>query len=215
MIASDEGKAGGGSAPLRPKSFQASQQLPHKLYAPLRTGYEWGHMTVVGVAWYREDQYALLRALATDTDSMADTYEQWHTGVNKTMDDLREQGIDARRVDVDIRELTAWCAERRMPLDGKARSTYAAEKLQSDMSALQFSVEKPAKISWRVAVSYFIHRIIDFLRTLWPRRSRRGRDNPGLEGAGRLVPVKPTPPHHLVAARGLPPSERTYLYPKD
>ena len=89
-------------------------------------------MIVVGIAWYREDQYELLRALATDTDSMAETYERWHAGVIKTMDDLRQQGIDARRVDVDIRDLAAWCAERGMPLDGKSRSMYSAEKVKSE-----------------------------------------------------------------------------------
>lgn len=63
---------------------------------------------------------------------MADTYEQWEAGVSKTMDDLHQQGVDARRVDVDIRDLAAWCAERGMPLDGKSRSTYAAEKVKAD-----------------------------------------------------------------------------------
>jgi hypothetical protein len=87
---------------------------------------------VVGIAWYREDQYALLRALAVDTDSMAHTYEEWLTGVTKTMEDLRQQGIIGRRVDVDVKDLAAWCERQDRRLDGAARSAYAAEKVRDD-----------------------------------------------------------------------------------
>ena len=87
---------------------------------------------IVGIAWYRPEQYGLLRALAADTDSMGRTYEEWLAGVTRTMEDLRQRGVVARRVDVEVGELAAWCEQRGRPLDGKARSTYAAEKLKSD-----------------------------------------------------------------------------------
>lgn len=84
----------------------------------------------VGIAWYRADQYSLLRALSVDPDSMADSYEQWLAGVTRTMNDLHERGITVRRVDVDVKELAAWCQERGKCLDGAARSAYAAEKVR-------------------------------------------------------------------------------------
>lgn len=84
---------------------------------------------VVGVAWYRADQYSLLRALAADPDSMAETYDEWLARVNRTMDDLCRQGLIARKVDIDVQELAAWCHERGKPLDGAARAAYAAEKV--------------------------------------------------------------------------------------
>ena len=74
--------------------------------------------------------------------------------------------------------------------------------------------EQNAKISWRRTIGRLFRVMVRFLRDLWPRRSRPNGDNPGLEGAGRLVPRKPTPPRHLVAAKGLPPSEKTYLFQK-
>ena len=85
---------------------------------------------LIGIAWYRPDQYALLRALAVDSDSMADTYEQWLAGVTKTIDDLRQRGVVARKVNVDINDLVAWCQQRKKPLNGAARSEYVTEKLQ-------------------------------------------------------------------------------------
>jgi len=33
--------------------------------------------------------------------------------------------------------------------------------------------------------------------------------------AGKPVPVKPSPRHHLIAAKDLPPSEKTHCFPKD
>ena len=87
---------------------------------------------IVGIAWYRPEQYGLLRALSSDADSMASTYKEWLAGVTKTMDDLRQRGIVARRVDVEVKELAAWCQQRGRPLDGEARSTYAAENLKSE-----------------------------------------------------------------------------------
>jgi hypothetical protein len=86
---------------------------------------------IVGIAWYRPEQYELLRALASDADSMANTYEEWLAGVTKTMAELRQRGIVARRVDVEVRELAAWCEQHGRPLDGKARSIYAAENVKS------------------------------------------------------------------------------------
>jgi len=83
------------------------------------------------------------------------------------------------------------------------------------MSAQSFSLIKPTQIAWRRSISQVIRVVVRFFRRLWPRRFRPGDDSPGLEGAGRLVPRKPTPPHHLVAAKALPPSDRTYLFAKD
>ena len=57
---------------------------------------------IAGIAWYRRDGYALLRGLASDTDSMAATYEEWLVEATKLLADLQEQGRTARRVDVEV-----------------------------------------------------------------------------------------------------------------
>jgi len=43
----------------------------------------------------------------------------------------------------------------------------------------------------------------------------RGPDASGLVGAGKLAPIKPQPPHHLVAMKDLPPGDRTNSVPRD
>jgi hypothetical protein len=58
--------------------------------------------------------------------------EEWLSGVSKTMNELRQSGVTARRVDVDVKELADWCRERGRPLDGEARSMYAVEQIESE-----------------------------------------------------------------------------------
>ncbi len=87
---------------------------------------------VVGIAWYRPEQYGLLRALSTDTDAMEKPCEEWLAGVNRTVDELRRIGVGAQRVDVEIKELVAWCQQRGVPLDGQARAQFAADSLRLD-----------------------------------------------------------------------------------
>lgn len=86
---------------------------------------------VVGVAWYRPEQYGLLLALSTDSDKMEKTYDDWHRGVTKLMQDLQQRGVSARKIDVDVRELSAWCEQRGRSLDGAARAEFATEKLSA------------------------------------------------------------------------------------
>lgn len=84
---------------------------------------------VMGFAWYRPDQWSLLRSLSVDSDKLEETYEQWLAFANKTVDDLRCQGISVQKMDVDVRELSVWCKKHGCPLDGDARAAYVSEKM--------------------------------------------------------------------------------------
>ena len=84
---------------------------------------------VLGLAWYRPEQWSLLRSLAVDSDKLEETYDEWLAVANKGLDDLRCKGISARKVDVDVRELSVWCKSRGCPFDAEARAGYVSEKL--------------------------------------------------------------------------------------
>lgn len=83
----------------------------------------------VGFAWYRPEQWQLLRSLAADRDHLEETYDQWLTFATKTIENLRCQGISAEKVDLDVHELSAWCNQHECPLDADARAAYVSEKL--------------------------------------------------------------------------------------
>jgi len=84
---------------------------------------------IAGIAWYRREEYGLLRTLASDADSMAATYDEWLAAGTKLIAELEKQGIVARKVDVEVRELAAWCERQGRPLDGAARSEFVTHKV--------------------------------------------------------------------------------------
>jgi hypothetical protein len=79
------------------------------------------------------------------------------------------------------------------------------------MNALQFPFVRRA---WLFDFKLFVAGLILFVRRLFKRRRRwgSGGENPGLSFAGKPAPVRPTPTHHLVAAKELPPSDKTQSY---
>jgi hypothetical protein len=85
---------------------------------------------VLGVAWFRPDQWQLLRSVAADTDILEPTHAEWEKLARKTIKELATQGILARKVDVDVERLQAWCVAQKRPLDASARAAYATERLR-------------------------------------------------------------------------------------
>ena len=85
---------------------------------------------VLGVAWFRPDQWELLRSVSVDADVLESTHAEWEKLARRTIRDLAQQGILARRVDVEVERLQAWCAEQQRPLDASARAAYASERLR-------------------------------------------------------------------------------------
>jgi len=84
---------------------------------------------VAGIAWFRADQWQLLRSLSADVDELEETYEEWVAIAEKAIEDLARQGVFARKVDVDVNELQRWCSAQKRPLDSSARAQYAAAHL--------------------------------------------------------------------------------------
>ena len=85
---------------------------------------------VLGIAWFRPDQWELLRSLASDADVLEATHAEWEKLAKKTIKDLARQGILARKVDIDVNRLQAWCVTEQRPLDASARAVYATERLR-------------------------------------------------------------------------------------
>lgn len=84
---------------------------------------------ITGIAWFRSDQWEMLRTLATDADILEETYERWVAIAKKTIRDFEREGVTARKVPIDVNELKEWCAVQQCPLDASARAAYARVKL--------------------------------------------------------------------------------------
>ena len=92
---------------------------------------------MIGVAWYRINQWQRLRAVSIDADNLEDTYEEWLREAEQKVAEFGALGLRVEKVDVDVEQLIAWCNERGLKLDGGARSMYVTERLcQRDESLL-------------------------------------------------------------------------------
>lgn len=85
---------------------------------------------VSGVAWYRREQWALLKSVAADAGDLEDSYDEWLEFAERYLKDVWDTGIDIFKVEVDVDELVRWCQEQNRPVDGAARSEFVTAKLK-------------------------------------------------------------------------------------
>lgn len=83
----------------------------------------------IGIAWYRPEQWTMLRALASDPEVLEKTYAEWLIFATKKIEELRKRGLLVRKIDVDVQELAAWCQSRDRVLNGEARAKFVTEKM--------------------------------------------------------------------------------------
>ncbi|HEV3202619.1 MAG TPA: hypothetical protein VGZ73_32220 [Bryobacteraceae bacterium] len=81
----------------------------------------------VGMVWYRREDYARLKQMFPDGDSLPDTFEDWCEKSREVCGVLRSEGIVLRKVYLDPETFPAWCEARGLQMDAQARTKYAME----------------------------------------------------------------------------------------
>lgn len=84
----------------------------------------------IAIAWYQKDEWEKMKALSVDPDDLDDDYESWKINANTLIATLRESGVIAQKVSVKADRLLQWCQQQGKPLNGEARSGYAAFLLE-------------------------------------------------------------------------------------
>jgi len=87
---------------------------------------------VMGVAWYRPEQWARLRQVSSDVDELEETHEEWLRTAERTLGELTRHEMKIRKVDVDVEELVLWCEGEGRAVDASARADFVTGKLQSE-----------------------------------------------------------------------------------
>ena len=87
---------------------------------------------VLGVTWYTPEEFFKMKRTAIDGDNFEDTYEEWRQVAEKTMNDLKRQGINPRKVYVKTEEFRWWCEKNNLDTNGPSRTRYVAENLKSE-----------------------------------------------------------------------------------
>jgi len=81
------------------------------------------------MAWYRPDQWTLLRAVSTDREELEETYEEWLGAASRQVRELQARGLQVRKIDVEVAALVRWCNSQGRAVDGEARAEYAGHGL--------------------------------------------------------------------------------------
>lgn len=100
---------------------------------------------VLGVAWYRQEQWQLLRSVSEDRDRLEATYEAWLRQAEETLADMKSNGLNVRKVEVDVNELAEWCSSRAVPVNSQSRSDFVADKTRTAASSRDPSAGFPSR----------------------------------------------------------------------
>src|SRR5690349_8766442 len=84
----------------------------------------------IGVAWYRPEEWETLRNGSTDKDQLEETHAQWLKEAERVVKQLRQQGLQIIKIDVEVADQMLWCESQKIPLNAEARSNYTAFKVQ-------------------------------------------------------------------------------------
>jgi len=89
---------------------------------------------VIGMAWYRPEQWHRLRQGSADVEDLEEFYYEWLSIASARFQELRQLGLDIRKVDVDVEDLLEWCKGQGRRVDSEARALYVAEKIEQLLS---------------------------------------------------------------------------------
>lgn len=84
-------------------------------------------VSVVGIPWYREEDFVALRALFADGEKLHKTYGEWLAAALRLEEGFKERGMLSIRALIVPKEFRAWCDARELPLNAHARGEYASE----------------------------------------------------------------------------------------
>jgi hypothetical protein len=81
---------------------------------------------VVGIAWFREDDYPALLKIFEDADKLVPTWNQWIKLAEKAEKRLKDEGHMTERVYIDPDTFPDWCRKEGLSIGSHARNKFAA-----------------------------------------------------------------------------------------
>jgi len=87
-------------------------------------------VTVMGVTWYRRDQWDRLLEISSDRAELEDTYDEWKAVAEENLGNLAQHGYKLSKVEIDVEELLIWCNSQNRAVDGDARTEFTVMKLR-------------------------------------------------------------------------------------
>ena len=85
---------------------------------------------IMGVSWYRADQWDRLREISADKATFDTPYETALVEWEKQVQHLEAQGIRPIKVEVDVEELLTWCTTQGLPVTPETRTKFMMNTLR-------------------------------------------------------------------------------------
>lgn len=80
---------------------------------------------IVGLPWYKAENFLQLRSLFDDSSLIQSTYAEWMKSAEVITGRFHREGRKTVRIDMDLVEFPRWCAEKGIRLNGASRCAYA------------------------------------------------------------------------------------------
>jgi len=85
---------------------------------------------VMGVTWYRPEQWELLKEVVEDKENFNKAYEKSRLESEMKIKRLEAQGIYPVEVEVDVEEMIAWCSSQGLSVNPENRTKFMMTKLK-------------------------------------------------------------------------------------
>ena len=82
---------------------------------------------VIGIGFYRREQWPLLLETSVDAQILGKTYDEWLDVVDSSIEKIRAYGIEPELIEVDVNELLAFCEKYDLKNNAEARSRFITE----------------------------------------------------------------------------------------
>ena len=85
---------------------------------------------VMGLTWYRPEQWERLREISEDKEHFDKTYEASLVDLENKVKQLEAQGIRPVKVEVDVEEMLTWCSAQGLAVTPETRTKFTMTKLR-------------------------------------------------------------------------------------
>lgn len=84
-------------------------------------------ISVAGMPWYREEDYARILSVMTDAANLPLTYQDWLKKAEQVERTFKAKGMTVIRAIIDPDAFPAWCAAIGLNVDASSRSRWGNE----------------------------------------------------------------------------------------
>lgn len=82
---------------------------------------------MVAICFYTPAGYEELKEVADDKNVLCDSYADWLVEFSKAIQELKEKGLEATPVNINISKLKEWCIKNNLKNTASNRSKYVLE----------------------------------------------------------------------------------------